>query len=225
MKICLIVQALWPAVVHAAAIDYCPPHVISSLRTSTAKALGFGKAGAQPLVRLHLLCGQPLADPGFFQVWFLSRFGDTLLSGRFFVLLTQFDLLRWYIVSPPWRDHEFLAVDHANLWRRALDGWHQHIARILSQRGDFIGLAGLGHLCQQPIPPLSLIENAQLAALREGAFITAKEQRRFNNSASGFCLSCHFTRSPSRHLRPGLPIYLTHLMPPSNPFHCSQAGA
>lgn len=38
-------------------------------RTKAARALGNGKAGAAPALRLGLISGKTLLDPGFYQLW------------------------------------------------------------------------------------------------------------------------------------------------------------
>ena len=68
VKAFLLRQAFWSKAFHAVGISLLPWRVIQSLRTKAVKALGFGKAGAHPGLRLSLLTTDMATDPGYYQI-------------------------------------------------------------------------------------------------------------------------------------------------------------
>lgn len=54
-KMQVVVQAFWPQLFHAAGISHCTEATIGRLRAKAVRALGHGKAGASPLIRLSWL--------------------------------------------------------------------------------------------------------------------------------------------------------------------------
>ena len=219
LKSQVIVQALWPKIFHAPGINSCPGTVIQKLRTTAARALGHGKAGAQPLIRLSLLGSTPMCDPGLFRLWaifrdfrrlsfkqplllelwqqFMQQFTGVFHPGPFSALLEQFELLSWRILEPPYIEdhdtliHDFLELDEATLWQRTQDAWHQHIARSVAHRKDFEGLHGLDWACNKAVlRSRSPLDRARLNSLIEGAFITGQIQAKFDTSQTGLCACC-----------------------------------
>ena len=57
IKQLILRQAFWPKALHAVSISLLPWAEIAQLRTNTVRALGHGKAGAHPGIRLGLLSG------------------------------------------------------------------------------------------------------------------------------------------------------------------------
>ena len=130
IKCQMLRQAFWSKALHAIGITLLPFAQIGHLRTQAVRALGFGHAGANPGIRLGLLCGNLQTDPGFFQVvqvlddfrrfasknpraielWqnFVMQFDGRLWSGPFSKLFEIFEQIGWSLIGPPWvQDHDF----------------------------------------------------------------------------------------------------------------------
>lgn len=198
VKFQLLRQGFWSKAFHAIGMTLLPFRHIDHLRTQAVRALGFGLAGANPAIRLSLLCDDMQTDPGFFQVvrvftdfrrfarkcddllrlWqgFVERFDGTLLSGPFSKLYEIFEQLGWSMLEPPWfLDHDQCRWDLLSLASGALhslmcDAWYQRLARDLSHRQDFAGLEGLTWPPSRHEKRLSSVDLASINVIREGAF-------------------------------------------------------
>ncbi|CAJ1440712.1 unnamed protein product, partial [Effrenium voratum] len=215
----VIYQALWPRIFHSASISDLGTAHIKQLRTKAVRALGHGRAGAAPAIRLGLLSQRTLLDPGFYQLWtilqdfkrvlsktasmlthwqqYMAAYDGTLGAGPFSTILRQLHQVDWKVADPPIIvDHDDIAhnllhIPHQHLFRLLEDGWHQFLARSLAQRKDYADLAGVnGGLCQTSIKGLNAQNVATVNSQREGAFFTASAHKKFDNLCAGTCRHC-----------------------------------
>ena len=219
IKFQLLRQGFWSKAFHAIGITLLPFRHIDHLRTQAVRALGFGLAGANPAIRLSLLCDDMQTDPGFFQVvrvladfrrfarktddilrlWqdFVHHFDGKLLSGPFSKLYEIFEQLEWSILEPPWfLDHDqccwdLLSVASGTLHDLLRDAWCQRLARGVSHRQDFSDLNGLTWPPSRHEKRLSLVDVASINAIREGAFYVGSTQGKFDFKKGSLCPLCH----------------------------------
>ncbi|CAJ1341826.1 unnamed protein product, partial [Effrenium voratum] len=181
---------------HAIGITLLPWQQIVQLRTRAVRTLGFGHAGAHPGIRLALLSGNYVADPGAYQLirvfqdfkrfigknhhlvdlWcsFAERYQGHLLAGPCSKLIEQCDLILWKIAEPPvFVDHMGLPLDllrdpWPHIRERLLDAWTQRLSREVAHRHDYAGLHGLTWPPSDKELRLSALDVARVNALREG---------------------------------------------------------
>ena len=214
----LVKQAIWPKAFHASGILHVTETQLSKLRTQVTRALGHGKAGASPIIRLSL-GHQPLLDPGLYRLWSVFRdfrrlaskqpmlvqfwnqfhedFDGTLHAGPCSILLQQFQQLGWYVIQPPYcLDHDGLQFDFidestSTIWRRTLDAWYQHVAARMQARSSYEDLQGVNvPASQHQEGRLLPLQRAQITALREGAFVTARHYKHYDVQQDGSCHIC-----------------------------------
>ena len=218
IKQLILRQAFWPKALHAVSISLLPLAEIAQLRTKAVRALGHGKAGAHPGIRLGLLSGNVATDPGAFQLirvfhdahrflnkdrrildlWqsFHEHFIGSMLSGPFSKLVDQCDLIWWRVESPPvLLDHHGLPVDLlTDPWpstqARLEDAWRQRLAREVAHRQDYNGLVGLQWPPSRTEAHLTALQHAQVNALREGTFLTGHVQGKFDLVKGTACPHC-----------------------------------
>ena len=214
----LLQQALWPRAFFGIAVCRLGFAHIRSLRTAAVRALHFGKAGAHPGLRLFLL-SPVLCDPGFYQVWqvlatfrrlwykqrslhdlwdaYLASFAGCLTDGPFGKMLEIFDQLGWTMMQAPCvLTTDGVLLDLATtalpaLRRLTEDAWAQCLAREVSHRQDFAGLAGidvwaLKHLRRRLTPH----QQACTASLQEGAFVDRAQFHKFDLAVDALCAHC-----------------------------------
>ena len=218
IKWLLLRQAFWSKAFHAIGITLLPFQQIGKLRTQAVRALGFGHAGANPGLRLALLCGNMQTDPGFYQVvrvlddfrrfasknphvidlWqsFCQNFEGRLWSGPFSKLFEIFEQIGWSIKDPPWIwDHDFCSWNLLDLPTSLLhplleDAWLQRLSREVSHRQDFAGLIGLSWPASSHESRLTLQDVASVNAIREGAFYVGSQQGKFDLKKGQLCPFC-----------------------------------
>ena len=212
----IIRQAFWPKGLHAIVITPLHFRHIATLRTRAMTALGYRKAGAHPGLRLSLLTSAPETDPGFFQL--VRSFMDFLRlikkapslldiwrdwargcarpsSGPFAKIQELCAQLAWTVSDPPrLEDHDGVMFDLLTISEEALrfllwEGWLQVLARDVSHRKDFAGLNGL-HWLPSLQKSRTVLQHAQLAALREGAFFTRQHTSKFDLFSGDRCEHC-----------------------------------
>ena len=212
-------RAFWPKALHGICITPLPWRFIKSLRTKAVRALGHGKAGSHPGVRLSLLCQTPDTDPAVFQllrtflefrrliakqpalvqVWRdfqLAASSGLSVSGPFTKLQEQSALLSWTLADPPWfLDHDgcrhnLLTMPALLLKDLLLDAWYQSLATEVGHRKDFAGLVGLQWPPVLSDRSLSLVEVARVNALRDGSFLTGQVQGKFDLLKGSRCHFC-----------------------------------
>ena len=245
----LIKQAIWPRIFHASGILHATEGHIGKLRTCVVRALGHGKAGASPLIRLGY-GRQPLLDPGLFRVWSIFRDFRRLankqpmlvqlweafhlhhsgkpMPGPCSILMQQFQVLGWYVLQPPHcLDHDGLQFDFqqesvATLWQRTLDAWYQSVASRICVRTTLTKLQGVKLAASKyKEDRLMPLQQAQIAALREGAFLTARHFKHYDVQQDQ-CPGLRYVRQ--HHVEAvqrwsELPECITHhLLAPRNPW-------
>ena len=214
----ILIQAFWAKAFHAIGITLMPWADVARLRTKAVRALGHGRAGAHPGVRLALLCNDITCDPGgyqlirvfqdfvrfmakqphIFDLWssFSSCFDGTLFSGPFSKLVEQCDLIWWRVCDPPYLiDHDGLPVNlQQDAWpflrKRLTQAWQQRISREIAHRADFQGLAGLHWPPSPHETKLTALELSRVNALREGAFLTNHQHSKFDLVKPSTCAFC-----------------------------------
>ena len=223
IKELILRQAFWPKALHGICITPLPWRFVQQLRSRAVKALGHGLAGANPGIRLSLLSRAPDTDPAVFQLLrtflefrrliakqptLISLWRDFVmrealcssLSGPFSKLAEQSVLIRWHFADPPWfldHDGRFHLLDMPEVLLRdlLLDAWYQSLAVSVSHRKDFDGLCGLQWPPEISENGLSLVDQARLNSLREGAFLTGESQGKFDLLKGPHCRFCGFLDS------------------------------
>ena len=218
VKFLLLRQAFWSKAFHAIGITLLPFRLVGSLRTQAVRALGFGRAGAQPSLRLALLCDNMQTDPGFYQVirvlddfrrfaskssdivqlWgrFVSHFDGKLQSGPFSKLFEVFGQLGRHLTDPPWVvDHDqctwnLLKITTKLLHQLLTDAWHQRLAQEVAHRKDYDGLVGLTWPPSSHEHRLTALDSAAVNSIREGAFYVGQYQGKFDLSKGSLCPFC-----------------------------------
>ena len=215
----VLVQSMWPKIFHSAPIEDFSLQLIKQLRTAAVRALGHGNAGANPAIRLSLLQGNILADPGFYQLWHVVRtfrrmllkqaalldmwhqfqafFDGHFYAGPFSVLIRQLNAVSWKIEAPPYLtdhdglQHNILTIDHHYLRSILEDAWRQRVALDASTRTDLQGLRGINWpACRHLGAHHTALQSAQIRALREGAFYLNTHKAKYDCFISATCARC-----------------------------------
>ena len=213
----IIRQAFWPKALHAAVITPMPRRHLASLRTKAVRALGHGNAGAHPGIRLCLLSSSPDTDPAFYQLHrcfmdflrllrkapsLLDVWRDVVMgsarptSGPFAKLNELCAQIAWTVTDPPCvEDHDgvllnLLTIPTDALYYLLWEAWLQSLAREVAHRKDFDGLHGLHWFFSGGARGYDSLQLAQLAALREGAFITRQHKGKFDLFTGDRCVHC-----------------------------------
>ena len=218
VKAHIIRQALWSKAFYAVGITLMPWKQVQQLRTKAAKALGHGKAGANPALRLALLTDDPCTDPGFYQfqrvifdfrrlvkkqpslllLWrsFMTEYIGQWFSGPFSKILEQFELVHWTLRDPPFfMDHDgcgfdLLGMPSSALKSLMLDAWHQRLAQEVAHRQDFAGLDGLHWPPSRHESRLFALDVARINSVREGVFLTGSFQGKYDCVKGTRCKFC-----------------------------------
>ena len=220
VKAHIIRQALWAKAFYAIGISLMPWKHVQQLRTKAAKALGHGKAGANPALRLALLTDDLCTDPGFYQfqrvlldfrrllgkqpqllqLWdsFMQGYTGQWFSGPFSKLLEQFDLVHWTLGTPPaFFDHDgcqfdLLTLSASSLRSLMVDAWHQRLALEVSHRKDYEGLRGLHWPPSRNEARMFALDAARIHSVREGVFLTGSAQGKYDLVKGNLCKFCGF---------------------------------
>ena len=218
IKEMLLRQSFWSKAFYATGITLVPWKCIQQLRTRAVRALGHGHAGAHSGIRLALLSASRSTDPGFFQLlrtlqdfrrflvkdpeilplWscFMSHWNGAMLSGPFCKLIDQFELIGWTLRDPPWFDdhdgctHNLLTMSSTLLADLLDDAWIQRLAKEVSHRTDFHGLAGIQWPASRHENRLTLLELSRVNALREGAFLCGSAHGKYDLVKGSLCKIC-----------------------------------
>ena len=187
--------------------DACMVHgkVFVSLRTQALAALGLGKAGVNPLLRLTL-SGRFEHDPEFFHLrrilhgfrrlchkdpqmltmWslYMHLFDGQRFDGPFSKLLSLCNQLGWELRPPHFVDHDgclhhFLSLDTRVLDELLEDAWLQQVAVRVSTRTSMKGLKGLDRTLSVSLgSKLTMVDTCLVASLQSGAFIAGAAHSR-----------------------------------------------
>ena len=219
----------WSRALHG--ISGCPlsdAH-LSRLRAAATSCLGIRPSGASSMLRLST--ASPMeADPGFYQVWvvmmdvrrmcqklprllgqwtqWMQGYQGKLTQGPFSKLIQCLSQLGWSVQAPPLvTDHEGLVLDlvvtpKALVRRRVEHAWLQHVARAHQHRDTMKQLTSLDvQLLRLDKAGMTPLDQARLAALQTGAFLTPASHSKFDNTLTGLCACCHVPDTISHGLR------------------------
>ena len=216
-KLTALVTSFWPKAMHGASNAPFTVAQIGNLRSKAVTALGLNKAGSNPLLRLTL-SGQPLADPGFFQLTsivttfvriagkhpdlrlrlqhFVEHFDGKLTHGPCCALVTQFSMLGWRL-EPPWfADHDgawfhLYRIDPRFLRTLLWEGWLQFLAGMVNHRHTMSSLTSLDpDLVLWNTHRLNALDRSRLSALQSGSFMSSDFQSKFDATKSPVCELC-----------------------------------
>ena len=188
-----------------------------SLRTQALKALGLGKAGVNPLLRLTL-SGRMEHDPEYFHIrrtlqgfrrlcwkeplmithwtYFMRRFDGQLFDGPFSKMLQLCNLLGWelrppYILDHDGCEHDLLLMDGRVLDYLLADAWLQVVARRVQNRSTMVDLNGLDLSLSTWISErLSMQDTCLVASLQSGAFIGGARHAKYDLTKTDLCEYC-----------------------------------
>ena len=264
-KLFMLPMVFWAAALHGALGTVFADTHIHDLRKQAVAFLRIRIGGSNPILRLGL--SKPMtADPGFYQLrtcvfdfrracwktpdllclwkFYMTKFIGVKTLGPFYKIVSLFSMIGWTIEEVPFfRDHDgcrhhLLNLANSELDNLLLDAWLQWMANQVLHRKTMADLVGLD-------TALTFLDREQMTtsdlnktmALQTGAFLTPKQQSRFDASKTGDCPLCgvadtqrHWFDCPRfgalRTSLSGLPdalddlpqCVLHHLLPPRNPF-------
>ena len=213
----LLSQALWPRAFYGSAICCMSWEHIKHLRTAAMRALRFGRGGANPGMRLGILC-PPLTDPGFYQFWttistfqriiqkqpgvlslwhsFMRHYTGKASFGPFGKLLEVCAHVGWEIDVPYIQDQDgfrfnLIDTDKKLLERLAIDAWRQSIAQTFARRKDASDLQGIDWRVLHAILDRRPFHHQQsLHVLQDGTFIEKSMHQKYDLSQTGHCALC-----------------------------------
>ena len=217
-KLVALYLVFWPAALHGISACIVSDHYIHTLRKQAVQATKLRRAGTNLMLKLTLI-GVPETDPGFYQVktvvttfcrvlrksdellylWrlFMLNYCGRVVPGPFSKLLQVFALIGWHVAEPPLfhdhfgQQHSLWTIDQELLHLLLTDGWFQYVAgqthhkTMKGLRGMNVHLTTLDHSKQAPLQRL------RISAIQSGAFLTAEEHGRYDDSKSRECQLCH----------------------------------
>ena len=213
----LLQQGLWAKAFYGCSITPLGWQHITQLRTKAMKALRSARAGANPGLKLAILC--PMGcDPGFYQLllvfttfrrllqkqpgladlWsqFMTSYHGQPSHGPFGKLLEMCELIGWNVDPPGFYDHDGLWLSLFEVSAKTLkmsleDAWAQKIARDLQGRQDFGDLDGIDlHVFQTAQKRLHMAHRTLLQPVRDGSFVEKVTHSKFDLSTQGRCPFC-----------------------------------
>ena len=227
-KLKALPMVCWNKALHGS--EACPLGLqhLQTLRRQATSALGLRVGGANPLLRLSL-SEPPVAEPAFFQLvrivdclrrlcfkspellerWqsFMHAFDGRTIPGPFSRLVACLSEIGWAVLEPPLVldhdgfEHDLLASPRQLLHELLLDGWLQHVASIVCKRHTMSDLRGLDpYLSKLDHDRLSVKQLAQTLALKEGAFVSAWHQAKFDGTKQALCAFCRVADHPGHWL-------------------------
>ena len=227
-KLKALPMVCWNKALHGS--EACPLGLqhFQTLRRQATSALGLRVGGANPLLRLSLP-EPPVAEPAFFQLvrivdclrrlcfkspellerWqsFMHAFDGRTIPGPFSRLVTCLSEIGWAVLEPPLVldhdgfEHDLLALPRQLLHDLLLDGWLQHVASIVCKRHTMSDLRGIDpYLTKLDHDKLPVKQLAQTLALKEGAFVSAWHQAKFDGTKQAECAFCRVPDHPGHWL-------------------------
>ena len=207
----------WPMALHGSPNCLVTHSYAHDLRKQAVKALGVSGGGSNPLLRLSL-SDDMMNDPGFYQIklalgtmkrllwkqpdllpmWtcWMQTYCGKFRPGPFSQLLHCLQVLAWRVTAPPFiQDHEgriwdLMTIDDKTFTSVLEDAWLQHVAHSI-QRKSMSGLTGLdGTLTRLDYARLTSLDRSRLSAIQCGAFFTAAEQAKYDETKTAFCSEC-----------------------------------
>lgn len=214
----LLVAAFWPRALHGTALCLLGGTHLSSLRTQAVRALGYGRAGAAPLLRMALSPNLK-SDPGFYhlvlvldsfrriagkQEQLLTLWRDhhrlyrgVLKAGPFSKLYEVLSPLSWTLLEPPWIQprtgaaFDLLQIPATILYRMLETTWMEVVSASVRHRADFRGVNEIDRpTLLRAQKALTPLALSQVTALQEGVFLTGRQQSKFDRLQSGMCPWC-----------------------------------
>ena len=214
----LLVAAFWPRALHGTAVCLLGASHLASLRTQAVRALGHGRAGAAPLVRLAMSPNLK-SDPGYYHLLLVldsfrrmaskqdqllplwqehhRQFRGSLKAGPFSKLYEVLAPLHWTLLEPPWIQprggHAFdlLQIPTSVLHKLLETAWMEVVSASVHHRADFQGLTEIDRpTVLRAQRHLTPLAASQIVALQEGVFLTGRQQQRFDRFQTGLCPWC-----------------------------------
>ena len=207
-------MALLPKLLHGCENAWIPRSTMDRLRSRCMYALGWDRAGANPLVRWALM--QPIgADPEFYQIWQVllcfwrlsrlfpmvrdawvqTRMADDLAPGLLQSVDFAFEQLGWCL-DVHWVLHvEDIAL---NWWHVELDAlkllarhfWQQSLCSRWN-RQDFSGLTSIDvEVSFSSFRSSQLAINELVCAIQDGSFYTSNILAKFDVTKPATCAVC-----------------------------------
>ncbi|CAK8992531.1 LINE-1 reverse transcriptase-like [Durusdinium trenchii] len=138
---------------------------------------------------------------------FMRAYSGRTLPGPFTRLATCLSEIGWSVTARPLVldhdgfEHDLLALPRQAVHELLLDGWLQHVAHIVNKRHTMSDLAGMDtYLSRLDHDQLTAKQLAQTLALKEGAFISAWHQAKFDCTKQAFCAFCRVADHPGHWL-------------------------
>eukprot|EP00435_Cladocopium_sp_Y103_P014903 s4607_g3.t1 len=213
----VLYQAFWPRAYYGSAICCMSWTHTKQLRTEAMRALKFSRGGANPGMRLGVLC-PPQTDPGYYHFWqvlltfkriaqkqpgftqlwvsFMRQYRGDASYGPFGKLLEVCGQVGWQVQPPYILDHDGVSVnlltyDTKKLEDMAIDAWRQSIAAAFAQRKDAKDLKGLDWRIMDKVhKKMAAFRREAIHVLQDGTFIEGKIHCRYDFSKDGRCKKC-----------------------------------
>ena len=225
-KLHCLATVFWPAALHGALGCVFSDVHIHNLRKTAVSHVGVKRGGANSLLRLSF--SSPMtADPGYFQLrtcimdfrricgkspdieqlwrFYMHRFTGRTLSGPFCKLNELFCQIGWTLEDAPlFRDHDGCLHDFLHMPVQTMeaileDAWLQacsHRVRHRSTMSDLFGIdSDLLRAIQADLTPANL---SKVLALQTGAFISAWQHAKYDNTKQPICAHC-FVPNTQKH--------------------------
>ena len=220
----LLQQGFWARAFYGCSNCLLGWNHISMLRTAAMKGLRAARAGANPGLKLALLCPMK-CDPGFYQLslvmmtfkrmlrkqpklldmWssFMSKFRGQTSHGPFGKILEVCGLIGWSVQPPGFHDHDgvwcsMLAITDSALTALLEEAWTLKVARDVSSRKDFADLQGIDlHVLRKVQSKLNYGQKCVLCPVRDGSFLDKLQHSKYDLSLEGLCPFCREPDTPT----------------------------
>ena len=210
-------SALLPRALHNSSHVVLGLHWFNKLRSGIMKGLKFNRAGANPMIRLSLLC-EIDTDPGFFDFWRTLKdfFAYVIQNDHNFALwrsycshtgrrtygpFAKITQLLWTFGWCIDSDGVLIILDRLRLDLHscdlgtlrflAEDAWRQHVAQSVVHRQDMTDLRGIDYeaSCLAFVPD-DRSAGELLNCIRDGTFFLNEIKCKFDPEYSGLCEHC-----------------------------------
>ena len=217
MKQKVLIQAFWPRAYYGSAICCMSWTHTKQLRTEAMRALKVNRGGANPGMRLAILC-QPQTDPGYFHFWqvlltfkricckqagfmqlwraFMCSYQGAPSYGPFGKLLEICAQVGWQIEPPMLIDHDGVAFNLLHIGQKrledlAIDAWRQGVAAAFSKRKDVQDLQRIDwRVLDKVHRALVPFKREAIHVLQDGTFVERRIHSKYDLTKDGRCNKC-----------------------------------
>ena len=209
-------MAAWPKLLHSVENAWVPEALMDKLRSRCLFALGWDRAGANPVIRWSWM--QPLGyDPDFFQLWqVLSNFGRLVRTfpwvrsawaasrfadfqsaqGILHAMEQALEQLQWtldadLVLYVREMRFDWLTLNWETLRKLAAHCWQQSLCTKVSHRKDFVGLTSINvEVSFRSFKVPTVADSELVATIQDGTFFTGSYLSKFDVGQQALCSLC-----------------------------------